>query len=247
MPLQVKAFDKFEPLREANLRANFAGNFSTERMSSVDWFDQVTLDVTNDYNQTLGGTNDLGALIAGGENGFKGTCGDTDNEVSFLATALIFDISQNPVIEARIKIADVSGTFVYFGFSDAITEATPAATIDAAGGTLTAVATDAAGIVIDADLGTSSIYGASVKGGAAVQSGDSGIDWADGETKVLRVRLNTGGNAFFYVDGKLIANGYISSAVADVPLCAILNYGQRAAEANKVVTMRYLKRWQDVP
>jgi hypothetical protein len=231
----------------ANTGDNFSGNFSTERMCSVDWFDQTALDTTNDYTQTLDGTNDLGALTAGGEHGFKGTCGDTDNEVSFLATGLIFDITQEPEIEAKIEITNVSGTFVYFGFSDATSEATPIATIDADSGTLTAGATDAAGFVIDADLGTSSIYAASVNTGAAVQSGDSGVDWGDGEARVLRVKLDSSGNAFFYIDGALMANGRIASAVADVPLCAILNYGQRAAEANTTVYMRYLKKWQNVP
>ncbi len=229
----------------ASVNTNIVGNPSTERMCSVDWFDQTTLDTTNDYTQTLDGTNDLGALGASGEHGFKGTCGDSDNEVSFLAIGLIFDISQSPVIEAKVEITNVSGTFVYFGFSDATSEATPAATIDADGGTLTAVATDAVGFVIDADLGTSSIYSASVNNGAAVQSVDSAVDWADTEKRRLRVALDTSGNARLYIDG--VQKGYIASAVADVPLCAILNYGQRAGEANTVVEMRYLKKWQDVP
>lgn len=224
---------------------NIKGNPSTERMCSVDNFDGVTLDTTNDYVQTLGGTSDAGALTAGGEPGFKGTTGTGDNEVSFLATALIFDITQAPEIECNLKITDVSGTIVYFGFSDATSETTPAATIDADSGTLTAAATDAAGFVIDADLGTSSIYAASVNNGGTVASRDSGIDWADNETKRLRVKLDSSGNARFYVDG--VEKGYIASAVADVPLCAILNYGTRANDGANTVFLRRLKRWQNVP
>ena len=248
MSHNVYVDDTLEFKAEAKTKDNVKGNLSTERMCSVDWFDGTALDTTNDYTQTLGGTNDLGALTAGGEPGFKGTCGDTDNEISFLATGLIFDITQEPVIEAKIKIADVSGTVVYFGFSDATSETTPAGTIDADGGTLTNAATDAAGFVIDADLGTSSLYCASVNNqsaGGTVQSVDSAIDWTDNQSKILRVALDSSGNARFYVDG--VQKGYIALAVADVPLCAILNYGQRAAVANTVVYMRYLKKWQDVP
>lgn len=229
----------------ANITPNVKGDMLPERMTHVDWFDGYALDVTSDYVQTLGGTNDLGALTAGGEHGFKGTCGDTDNQVAFLATGLIFDISQSPAIEAKIKIVDVSGTVVYFGFSDATSETTPAATIDADGGTLTAAATDAVGFVIDADLGSSSVYAASANTGAAVQSADTGVDWADNQSKTLRVVLDTSGNARLYIDG--VEKAYIALAVADVPLCAILNYGQRAGVANTVVHMRYLARWQDVP
>jgi len=245
---EVKVGRELDFVGRAEFNPNVKGNFSTERMCSVDWFDQTALDVTYGYTQTLGGTNDLGALVASGEHGFKGTCGDTDNEVSFLATGLIFDITQSPEIEAKIKITNVSGTVVYFGFSDATSETTPAATIDADGGTLTNAATDAAGFVIDADLGTSSIYSASVNNqsaGGTVQSVDSTIDWGDNESKILRVKLDSSGNATFYVDG--VAKGYLALAVADVPLCATLNYGQRAGEANQLVYMRYLKKWQNIP
>ncbi len=232
---------------QASVDDNITGNPSTERMVSVDWFDGNALDTTNDYVQTLGGTNDLGALVAGGENGFKGTCGDGDNEISFLSTALIFDFTQKPAIESKVEITNVTGTFVFFGFSDATSETTPEATIDADGGTLVkgSSTADAVGFVIDADLGTSSIYCASVKTSGAIQSVDTGIDWADTEKKRLRVALDALGNARFYVDG--IQKGYIALAVADVPLCATLNYGQRAGEANTVVEMRYIKKWQDCP
>jgi len=241
--IRVERTIKF--LGDANQEANVEGDLLTKRMCSVDWFDQTALNTTNDYTQTLGGSDDAGALVAGGECGFKGTTGTADNNVSFLGTALIFDISQSPVIETKIEITDVSGTFVYFGFADANTETTPAATIDADGGTLTAVATDAVGFVIDADLSTSSIYCASTKSGAAVQSVDSGTDWTDTKSHVLRVALDTSGNARLYLDGTEC--GYIALAVADVPLCAILNYGTRANDGANYVYMRYLAKFQDIP
>jgi len=241
---QVKVNRDLRFVASAAVSDNVKGNMSTERMCSVDWFDQTTLDTSNDYTQTLGGTSDAGALTAGGETGFKGTTGTGDNEVSFLAGGLIFDITQNPEIETKLKIVDVSGTIIFYGLSDATLETTPAATIDADGGTLTAVATDAVGFVCDADLGTSSLYCASVNNGAAVQSVDTGIDWTDNQSKKLRVRLDTSGNAYFYVDGVQV--GYIASAVADVPLCEILNYGTRANDGANIVYARYLKRWQDI-
>ena len=224
---------------------NVTGDLSTERMSSVDWFDQTTLDTTNDYTQTLGGTSDAGALVAGGECGVKFTTGTGDNEVSFLGTALIFDITQEPAIETKLEITDVSGTFAFFGFSDANTESTPVATIDADSGTLTAGATDAVGFVCDADLGSSSLYCASVNNGGSVQYVDTGIDWADGEGKALRIKLDSSGNAYFYVDG--VQKGYIALAVADVPLCAIWNYGTRANDGANYLYARYLKKWQNIP
>lgn len=244
---EVKVGRELDFVGRAEFNPNVKGNFSTERVCSADWFDQTALDVTYDYTQTLGGTSDAGALQAGGYNGVKLTTGTGDNEVSFLATGLIFDITQEPEIEARVKIEDISGTFFYFGFSDATSETTPAATIDADGGTLTNAATDAAGFVVDADKGTSSIYCASVNNqsaGGTVQSVDTGLDYSDNATKNLRIKIDSSGNATFYVDG--VAEGYIALAVADVPLCAIFNYGTRAADSSNDVYVRYLKKFQSV-
>jgi|GEM_PF-1855595 len=250
--LIVNRFLRFKASAEHN--DNIKDNPSTERMCSVDWFDQATLDLataTNtfnkDYVQTLGGTSDAGALTAAGVPGLTLTTGTGDQEVSFLGTALIFDITQKPEIETKLKLVDVSGTFVFFGFADANTLTTPEATIDAAGATLKAGtgSADAVGFVCDADLGTSSLWCASVNTSGTIQSVDTGIDWTDGQSKRLRVRLDSSGNAYFYVDG--VQKGYIALAVADVPLCAIWNYGTRAADGANIVYARYLKKWADIP
>jgi hypothetical protein len=229
----------------ASINDNVVGNMSTEKMSSVDWYDQTALDVTNDYTQTLGGTSDAGALTAGGEQGFKGTSGTGDNEISFLGTALIFDITQKPVIETKLEITDVSGSVAFWGFSDANTETSPAGTIDADGGTVTAVATDAVGFLVDADFESSSLYCVSVNNGGTAQSVDTGLAYTDGQSKVLRIALDSSGNARFYVDG--LEKGVIAAAVSDVPLCEIKNYGTRANDSSNTFIWRYLKKWQDIP
>lgn len=236
---------RVEFLASSAVKSNVRGNMLTERMCSVDWFDQTALDTSNDYTLTVAGSGDTGALEAGGVAGFEGVTGSGDNEVSFLATGLIFDITQSPVIETKIKIEDVTGTIVYFGFSDAVTESTPAATIDADSNTEIAEATDAVGFVIDADFGASSIFAMSVNTGGTIQTVDTGLDWSDNESYVLRIALDTDGNARFYVNG--IEKAYIASATADVPLCAILNYGTRAGDGPNTVHMRYLAKFQDIP
>ena len=240
----VKVNRILEFVGDAAQYPNVKGDMSVERMTSVDWYDQAALDTTNDYVQTLGGSSDLGAVIGAGENGFKGTTGNVDNDISFLATPLIFDITQKPSLETKLKIADVSGTIVFWGFSDATTESTPAATIDGDSGTITAVATDAVGFLVDADYNTSILYAVSVKSGGTAQVKSTAVTWADGESKILKIELDATGNANFYVDG--VQKARILLAVADVPLCEILNYGTRANDGSNIVTKRYLKKWQDV-
>ena len=222
--------------------ANVFGNPSFEKMVLCDDFTAVTIDTTNDYVSTLGGTGDAVAITGGGAHTVTLTTGSVDNEVSFLGTGLIFDISYSPVIETKVTITDVSGTCFYFGFSDANTETTPASTIDYADATLAAAATDAAGFVVDADKSSSLMYMASIATGGAVAGATTGITWTDGQTKTLRIALNTEGDAQFWVDGVL--KGIVQAAVTDVPLCAVFNYGTRANDGSNTVVVDYLKAWQ---
>ncbi len=244
MSYKVNVNKSLDFIGQANNQANVKGNFSTERMCSVDWFDQVAIDLTNDYVSTLGGTNDAVALVAGGTNGVLLTTGTGDNEVSFLGTGLIFDISNEPEIEAKVTLTDVSGTCFFFGFSDANTESTPASTIDYADATLAAACTDGCGFVVDADKLTSTIYCASIATGGSVTGTSTGTMWTDGATHTLRIRLDASGNATFFLDD--VPVHYQAAAVTDVPLCAVFNYGTRANDGANTVIVKYLKKWQNV-
>jgi hypothetical protein len=226
-----------------NNKANVKGNLLTERACRVDWFDQAAIDTTNNYVQTLGGSSDAGAVVGGGQIGFKGTTGTGDNEISFLSTALIFDITQKPAIQTKVEVTDAAHSFFFFGFSDATSETTPDATIDASGGTIAAAATDAVGFFMDGDKSSLLYYG-SIATGGSVTATSTGITWADGEKRTLRVDLDASGNAKFFVDG--VQKGYTAAAVTDVPLCATFNYGTREGAANYLYA-RYLAKFQDVP
>jgi len=225
----------------SEVKDNITGNPSPEKHVIADEFTWLN---TSFWTSTLDGTSDAVAASGGGICGLTMTTGTGDNEVSFLASPLIFDISNEPIIETVIDIDDVSGSVVYFGFSDANTETSPAATIDYADATLAAAATDACGFVIDADKGSSSIYAASIATGGSVTGTDTGLDWTDGQKKTLRIALDTSGNARFYVDG--VEKHYEAAAVTDVPLCAIYNWGTRANDGANYVYPRRFKAWINV-
>ena len=241
MSQQVRVSRCIEFVGDANEESNVKGNFSPVRMSFIDWFQGDT--VTTIYTETLGGTNDDIAPIAGGLPGLSLLSGDTDNEVTFLATGLIFDISNNPEIEAKVRITDVSQTSFFFGFSDATSESTPASTIDYADGTLAAAATDAAGFVSDADKSSSLYYAASIATGGSVAAATTGITPTDTVYHILRIKLDSSGNATWYIDGTAVY--YKAAAVTDVPLCAIFNFGTRDDGGGDAVYVKYLKCWQD--
>jgi len=242
MSQQVRVSRHIQFVGDANEADNVKGNLSETRMTFVDWFAGDT--VATIYTETLGGTNDDVAPIAGGIPGLSLLSGDTDNEVMFFGTGLIFDISNNPVIEAKIRITDVDKTSFYFGFSDANTETTPASTIDYADETLAAAATDAAGFVSDADKSSSLFYAAHIKTGGSVAAATTGITPTDSTWYVLRVKLDSSGNCWWYING--VQKYYKAAAVTDVPLCAVFNAGTRDNGGGDAVYGKYLKAWQDV-
>ena len=135
---------------------------------------------------------------------------------------------------------------IFFGFSDATSETTPNATIDYADGTLAAAATDAVGFVVDADKNSSRIFCASIATGGSVTATAAAptVAWTDGQSKTLRVALDSSGNASFYIDGVQV--GYEATAVTDVPLCIMINYGNRDGSSDVIYT-RYVALFQDIP
>jgi hypothetical protein len=238
---QANVFRKLLFKGVANDASNIEGNPSTAKMVIYDpfWYDTQA-----NYTATLEGTNDAIAAIGGGVPGLSLLSGDTDNEVSFLGTGLIFDITNCPEIETKVRITDASQTSFFFGFSDANTESTPASTIDYADGTLAAAATDAVGFVSDADKSSSLFYAASIATGGSVAAATTGITPTDTGTYVLRIRLDASGNAWFYIDGSLVY--YKAAAVTDVPLCAVFNFGTRDNGGGDPVYAYYFKAWQNV-
>jgi len=245
MSQQVKVERTIQFVGDANQEANVEGNFLTKRACRVDWFDQKALDETNGYTITVGGASDAVAVSGGGVIGVTMLTGTGDNEVEyFAATPLVFDVTQNPALETKINVADVSGSFFFFGFSDAVTETTPNSTIDYADGTLAATATDAVGFICDGDKASSKLYCAYVGTGITVGVIDTGIVWTDGVSHVLRVEIDSSCGARWYVDGTQV--GYKATACTDVPLCAMFNAGNREAAANSIYA-RYLAKFQDIP
>ena len=239
---QVRVLRDLEFKGVASHTGNVKGNMSPERMTLADYFCDDTTSAL--WTETLDGTNDDIAPTAGGYPGLTLLSGDTDNQVSFLGSALIFDISNNPVIETKVRLTDISQTSFFFGFSDANTETTPASTIDYADGTLAAAATDACGFVSDADKSSSQWYAASIATGGSVTGTATGITPTDATYVTLRVALDSSGNATFYING--VPEHYEATAVTDVPLCAIFNFGTRDNGGGDNVYVKYFRAWQDI-
>jgi hypothetical protein len=227
----------------ATRQANVIGPLQEKKKHFQDHFTDDDLD-TFRWAVSVPGSSDSIAIseVAGGECLI--TTGTVDDDSCMIAGAIIWNGSKNATCAARITIDDVSGTGLFVGFSDAKSESNNSIAVHYPADVLTTVASTAVGFVIDADHATSSIMCATVNGDTDGTPVDTGVDWADGETRDLRVSIDTAGKAIFYINGAPVAQ--VASAVtAATLLCFTVQAITRANDGANTVQFRRLDVWGD--
>lgn len=243
MSYKVRVDKSLDFLPGASHAGNVNGPLQEVKKHFKDHFTDDTLS-TDKWATSVPGTGDSIAIseVAGGEALI--TTGSVDDDSCMMATSIIWNASKKAMCEARVTIDDVSGTGLFVGFSDAKSEANNSIAIHYPADSVTYVADNAVGFVIDADHSTSSIMCASVIATVGTTPVDTTIDWADGDEHNLRVELDTDGNASFYVDG--ILRGGIGSAVtAATLLCFTVQAITRANDGSNTVQVRRVDVWCD--
>ena len=222
---------------------NVQGPLFEAKKKLSDDFTNITLD-SNMWATSVPGSSDTIAIseVAGGECLI--TTGTADDDSCMLASSIIYNGTKNAIVEVRVTIDDVSGTALFVGFTDAKSESNNSIALHYPADSFTSVASDAAGFVIDADHATSSIMLASVKADADTTPVDTTVDWLDGETRNLRVEIDTSGNAAFYIDGLPV--GRIASAVTTATLlCVGVHAMTRANDGANTIQVRKVNTWVD--
>jgi hypothetical protein len=223
---------------------NVRGPMKEEKRHNVYRFDGIALDTTNDWAVSLPGTSDTIAISETTGGSVLMTTGTGDNDSCFMSSAIIYLGDKSGDMEARITITDVSGTALFVGFSDAKSEANGQIALQYPAGTFTSTATNVAGFVVDADHATSSIMCASARGDTDTTPVDTGVDWADGETKTLRVKMLADDNAQFILDGDVVAQ--IPTSITSATLmCLTVQAMTRAGDGSNTVRVHSIDTWQD--
>ena len=223
-------------------KANVEGDMLEVREHFADHFTGDTLS-TDNWTATIGGSGDAIAVDAQNGGAVKLTTGSVDNDSCHLGSAIIWSGTKEVSVEWRVKLVDVTGTAVFVGLSDAVSESNGYLAIGYPSDSLTATATDAVGFVIDADHASSSIMCCGVQGGTKETAVDSGIDWGDNETKNLRI-VTKDGAAWFYIDG--VGVGYGDAMVtAATKLCVAFQAQTRADDGAQTVYGFRADAWQD--
>jgi len=172
-------------------------------------------------------TQALGDFFAGGEGfedngpgvanlaGVNGTLrltgGATDADMTFIGTAVCFDVGLQGtlVAETRVSLVDLDTKVVFFGFTDTLTVDEQMDDIgDANTITMTLTAGQIAGFMLADTLTSDEEWHVIHNGGTTTGQTDSrelttGVDAVAGEFDVLRVEIDTNGTARFLVNGDL--------------------------------------------
>jgi len=217
---------------DAQHGANVAGPLLLEKEVVFDECCGLAIDTTSVWDNHLDGNGDTFAVAAatgGDPRIYQIVTGDGDNEETIVHLGgLQWYGADKCLVEARIRLQDVSGVCLFFGFADAVGEMS----IDYKDDSLTYTADDAVGFIVDADASSSSIYCVGNAAGTPETAVDSGTDWANDEWHVLRVELSTAAAAF-YLDGNPV--GFMDAAITSSdPLAITIAIENRDAFADYV-------------
>ncbi len=254
-------------LTEAELAVLDGMNAPVAELQSVDPSQKVTM-----FDDFLGDTFNLDlwtdgegadttgaagpALVATGANGeFLAVSGDDDNAAGSVDTSGTTGAELNwladnggLVMEARIKVNDISSCAFFVGFTDAVlADGSMEAPIEASGSgdVITAEAEDAAGIIFDTDFATS---GAFINLGSVIATAvttvvPSATSPVNNVYLTLRVTISAAGVLEGFINGTSI--GTISSAIttSDPLTPAVLVRGRTTVIRN--LTVDYIWVQQD--
>jgi hypothetical protein len=226
---------KHERLQRDVVTFDASGNYRFNGAPAVEMFDDfLAAGIDGRWSSTAGaGTGNAAATtVASGLCGLitvKSASDDgthAQNGSTLTLDQLNYLASQGGlVIEARMKISDVSEAAVFFGFTDTISTTVElpifmnAADIDSD-------ATDACGLIYDVDATTDVWYAGGVKNNTdTAPVATNSVAPADDTFFIARVEVDTSGNVTGYINGVLIgtAANAVTASVALTPAIVVAN------------------------
>lgn len=199
------------------------------------------------WSTTAGaGTGNAGAVtVAASINGevtIKSASDDgthAQNCSTFTAINLGFKANQGGlVLEARLKISDISEAVLFVGFTDTIST-TVELPIFLVAADIDSDATDACGVGYDVDGTTKQFFHGGVKNGTDTTPAYSGTAPVDNTYFTVRVEVSAAGAVTGYIDGTAIGTAVADAVTATTALTPAIVIGNRSA--NQVVaTIDYI-------
>jgi hypothetical protein len=240
----VGVFRELEFKGDANQGQNVKGYFNPHKLMREYNFLELALDTTNLYSQQL----DTDSTQATGSGGLLFTTQATDTRVDIISCGgLHLYPAQNPVVEIKFQLDVVTTVAVNFGLSDAVAASYGSGVLPfTISGTTVSDTTiaDGAMFVFDTNQTTDYFYCCYDKNGT--QAGSilsSAYALTAAKDVILRVSLDTSGNARYYYNGTEVF--YKATAITTTdPFTALFGIRNNAAAAH-VAKVRYIRTWVD--
>jgi len=233
----------------ANQSANIKGNAMMEKVYLHDHF-IADPDEQDWVEEASNGSTIAQAAANGGTVTI--TTGGTDDDVGEFSHAAQWSGSKNCVMEARVKVDDITTVGLNVGWIDADMSANDQICyeLDGTNALVNARGSDGAAFVFDTDAGTDVWYCAAVKSDTegtpvTLAGGTYGATTAPVNNTYanFRVALDTSGNATFYYNGEAV--GYLPECcTAATLMCPYVAIVARDGVA-RVATIDRITCWQD--
>jgi len=189
---------------------------------------------------STGGGSVAYTAVAGGAALMTAHTDDTDNE--FMGTALSFMANKTCGMEARLAASNVTSGAWFVGFTDSIADVLMP--ISGEANAVVSTATDAVGLLWDADYTTSAfIQSTAVKNNTDGTWISSAILPVVNIYHTYRVEIDSDGATRFYFDGVCVST-QAAAITATVPLSACVACGTRVGGVAEILTIDYIKAWQ---
>jgi len=197
---------------------------------------------TSNWLVTVG--NDSGtptaALLAGGMGGvLRMTTGNDGtlaaDSVQMTKRVRMLQASNGGLtFETRIKISAITQAYIFVGFTDTVAAALEAPIMSASSAdTFTIAANDAVGWMFDTRMSTDNWWLTGVAATVAATHQNSGYAPVADTTEILRIALDTRGNATFYRNGAkvgTIMTGALTASAYLTPVITVSNVGGTTAK-----------------
>ena len=188
------------------------------------------------------------AILAGGVGGvLRLTTGDAgtglaaDTEQLTHNTLLFKAANGNLVFEIRVKLSAITTCWAFFGFTDTVAAALEAPIMSAGSAdTLTSNATDAVGFMFDTRMSTDNWWLVGVKADTDATAQNTGYAPVADTYEVLRVEVDTSGNAVFFRNGLKIGSRMSNAITASVALTPVLAASKTSVAASMTVDIDYV-------
>jgi len=214
-------------------------------------FDDFLRDFNSTSNWLVTVGSDSGtptaALLAGGIGGvLRMTTGNDGtlaaDTVQMTKRVLQYQASNGDLtFETRIKISAITQAYIFVGFTDTVDAALEAPIASAASGnTLSSPATDAVGWMFDTRMSTDNWWLTGVATNVDATAQNSGYAPVAGTYEILRITLDTSGNATFYRNGTAVGTVMTGALAAGTDLTPIITVSTGAGTTAKTLDIDYV-------